>query len=121
LLRWKAHGDDDRQLDLVDLFAEIRVPRESERVAGALDGRGARDMRPAEERGDLARHLPRLGVERLASAENEVSSLLLDRQRERSRGPERVRDGEDAVREVDRPLSAERQAVAQRFLGLRRP
>ena len=101
LLRGKADGEDDRQPDLVDLLAEVRVPRDAERVAGALDGRGARDMRPAEERGDLTRNLPRLGVERLASAEDEVGALLLDRQRERSRRPERVRDGEDAIREVD--------------------
>ena len=120
LLGREADGDDDREIRLVDLLAEVRVPREPERVARALDDRRVRDMRPAEERGDLGRHLPGLRVERLAPAEDEIGALLLDRQRERSRRPERVRDREHAIREVDRPLGAERERVAQRLLGLRR-
>ena len=75
-------------------------------------------MRPAEERGHLGRHLPRLGVEGLAPAEDEVGAFLRQRQRKRARGAERVRQGEDAIGEVDRPVRSEREALAQCLLGL---
>ena len=75
-------------------------------------------MRPAEERGHLGRHLPRLGVEGLAPAEDEVGAFLRQCQRKRARGAERVGEGEDAIGEVDRPVRSEREALAQRLLGL---
>src|SRR5213078_1929214 len=54
-------------------------------------------------------------------AEDEVETLLLERERERARRADRVRAREDAVREQDAAVGAERQALAERLLGLRRP
>src|SRR5205814_2151690 len=74
---------------------------EAERAVAALERDDARHMRHAEVGGDLGRHLPRLGVDGLAPADDDVGSELAEGERERPRRADRVRDGEDAVGEVD--------------------
>jgi hypothetical protein len=122
--RWIDAGNRDERgrgdLVLVDALVALAQREQAAVVAAQLDH--ARQLRDAEERGHLGRHLPGLRVERLAPAEDEVdAALLLDRERERSRGAERVGEGEDAVGEVDRAVRAEREAFAERIRGLRRP
>jgi hypothetical protein len=84
-VRRLADRDDDRQLGLEELVAEIGFACDSQLpVRGRLEPGRVRHVRPAEERGDLGRHLPRLRVERLAPAEHDVGALLPDRDRERA-------------------------------------
>jgi hypothetical protein len=81
----------------------------------------AREVRPAQERRRLRRDLPRLGVRRLPAGDDEIdAALLLERERQRARRPDRVGDGEHAVGQVDAAVGAERQARAKGILGLRR-
>jgi hypothetical protein len=87
---------------------------------GELDAVDVRELWPAEEAGHLGGHLPRLRVDGLSSAEDEVGSLLPEGQRERPRGTDGVRDRERPVGEVDRPICAHLQREQQRLLGLGR-
>ena len=101
-------------------MAGVRLTGEAERVAAALERDDARHVRPSEERGDLRRHLRRLRVDGLPTADDEVGAELAQRERDRPRGADRVGDGEDAVGEVHRAVGAEAHRLAQRLLGLRR-
>ena len=111
-----------RLFELPRFVAVVRLARRAHAPVDDLDGGDAGQVRPAQEGSRFGRNLPRLGIGRLASAEDEVdASLLLDRERQGARRPERVRYGEHAVGEVNAPFGAERQAGPQRLLGLWRP
>src|SRR5207247_7662806 len=100
-LGWCGDGADGGQAELVDLLA---LDSESPHAQSAVrDGERERVRRlsPAEERRDLWRHLPGLGAECLAPAEDEVCALLLDRHGQRPRGAQRVGDREQPVGEMD--------------------
>ena len=78
-----------------------------------------RHVRPAEERGDLRRHLPRLRVERLPPAENEVARLPSVASASVREVPS-VSATANTRSERWMQRSARAQAFPQRLLGLRR-
>ena len=95
-------GDDCGQRQLVGVVALVGL------AAGAkatpvedFQVLHVRELGPVEESGHLGRNLPRLRVNGLATAEDEVGALLLHGHGQRARGAERVGDGEDLVAQVD--------------------
>ena len=113
--------DDRRERDLDRLLAVVRLASHAQAVALGRKSDRARHVRAAEKRRHLGRHLPGLRVERPTAAEDKVRAFLLQRQRQRPGGADRVREREGPVGEVNAPVGVERQAFAQRLLGLRRP
>ena len=74
-----------RPFELPRFVAVVRLARRAHAPVGDLDGGDAGQVRPAQEGSRFGRNLPRLGIRRLASAEDEVdASLLLDRERQRA-------------------------------------
>src|SRR5262249_13707124 len=76
-LRRQGDRANGRQPELVLLLALVAEPPHAQLVAGRFERRDARGLRQAQERRDLRRHLPGLGIGGLPPAENEVRSLLL--------------------------------------------
>ena len=113
--------DDGRQRDLDRFLAVVRLTPHAQAVALDREPDRVRHVRATEKRRHLGRHLPGLSIERLEPAEDEVAPFLPERQRQRPGGADRVRECERPVGEVNAPIGAERQAFAQRLLGLRRP
>ena len=114
-------GDDRGEVELVGVVALVGLAAAAQAVPGRLQPVDVRELGPAEERRHLGRHLPRLRVDRLAAAEDEVGALLLDGERQRPRRADRVGDGEDLVVQVDRAVGAHGEGHPQRVLRLRRP
>src|SRR5206468_5576422 len=73
-----------------------------------------------EKRRHLGRHLPGLRVERPTAAEDKVRAFLLQRQRQRPGGADRVREREGPVGELNAAVGAEAEALSQGVFCLRR-
>ena len=105
----RRRGDraEGRKRDLVRLLAFVSEASGPQRSVAPLERDDAGHLWEVQERGDLGRHLPGLGVERLAPAEDEVSALLLDCQRQSTSRAEDVGEREDAVGEMDAAVGAD--------------
>ena len=116
-----GHGlpdrDHRRQRQLERRLARVGLAYDPQPL---LERRRIREVRNPEEGGHLRRHLPGLRVDGLPAAQNEVEAFLPQRERERARGAECVRDREDLVREEDRAVGADPERLAQGVLGLGR-